>query len=137
MLQVLQLSKFCLMQGYEDIFPMYSSKIFMGFPVDASGKRIYLPMQEMQEMQDQTDGSLGWKVPRGRKWHPTPVLSGKFHGQRSLVGYSPRVHKESVATERLSILLKYSQCQLLHLILLFTIIIFVCVLCMCILACGY
>ena len=25
-----------------------------------------------------------------RKWHPTPVsLPGKFHGQRSLVGYSP------------------------------------------------
>ena len=25
----------------------------------------------------------------GRKWQPTPVfLPGKFHGQRSLVGYS-------------------------------------------------
>ena len=25
-----------------------------------------------------------------RKWQPTPVfLSGEFHGQRSLVGYSP------------------------------------------------
>ena len=30
----------------------------------------------------------------------TPVfLPGEFHGQRSLVGYSPRGHKESDATE--------------------------------------
>ena len=29
--------------------------------------------------------------PWRRKWHPTPVLlPGKFHGPRSLVGYSPR-----------------------------------------------
>ena len=33
----------------------------------------------------------------------SPVfLPGKFHGQRSLVGYSPRGHKESDTTERLS-----------------------------------
>ena len=31
------------------------------------------------------------KIPWRRKWQPTPVfLPGKFHGQRSLVGYSPR-----------------------------------------------
>ena len=30
------------------------------------------------------------KIPWRRKWQPTPVfLSGKSHGQRSLVGYSP------------------------------------------------
>ena len=30
-------------------------------------------------------------LPRRRQWHPTPVLlRGKSHGQRSLVGYSPR-----------------------------------------------
>ena len=29
------------------------------------------------------------KIPWRRKWQPTPVfLPGKFHGQRSLVGYS-------------------------------------------------
>ena len=28
------------------------------------------------------------------KWQPTPVsLSGKFHGQKSLEGYSPQGHK--------------------------------------------
>ena len=37
-----------------------------------------------------------------RQWHPTPVLlPGKSHGQRSLVGCSPRGHKESDMTERL------------------------------------
>ena len=31
----------------------------------------------------------------GRKWQTTPVfLSGKFHGQKSLPGYSPWGHKE-------------------------------------------
>ena len=34
------------------------------------------------------------------KWQPTPVfLPGKFHGQRSLAGYSPRGHKELNVTE--------------------------------------
>ena len=34
---------------------------------------------------------------------PTPVfLPGKSHGQRSLAGYSPRGHKESDTTERLT-----------------------------------
>ena len=33
-------------------------------------------------------------------WHPTPVpLPGKSHGQRSLVGCSPRGHQESDTTE--------------------------------------
>ena len=36
------------------------------------------------------------KIPWRRKWLPTPVfLPGKFHRQRSLVGYSPWGHKES------------------------------------------
>ena len=31
------------------------------------------------------------KISWRRKWKPTPIfLPGKFHGQRSLVGYSPR-----------------------------------------------
>ena len=39
---------------------------------------------------------------RRRKWQPTPVLlPGKFHGQRSLVGYSQWGCKESDTTERL------------------------------------
>ena len=40
------------------------------------------------------------KTPWSRKWQPTPeFLSGKSHGQRSLVGYSPWGYKESDTTE--------------------------------------
>ena len=43
------------------------------------------------------------KIPWRRKWEPTPVfLPGEFHGQRSLVGYSPWGCKESDTTERLN-----------------------------------
>ena len=43
-----------------------------------------------------------WKIPWRKKWQPTPAfLPGKSHGQRSLVGYSPRGHKESDTTEQL------------------------------------
>ena len=42
------------------------------------------------------------KIPWRRKWQPTPVLlPGKFHGWRSLAGYSPWGSKESDMTERL------------------------------------
>ena len=35
------------------------------------------------------------KIPWRRAWQPTPVfLPGESHGQRSLVGYSPRGCKE-------------------------------------------
>ena len=38
--------------------------------------------------------------PGKREWQPTPVfLPGEFHGQRSMVGYSPWGHKESDWTE--------------------------------------
>ena len=40
------------------------------------------------------------KIPWIREWLPTPVFSpGEFHGQRSLVGYSPWGHKESGMTK--------------------------------------
>ena len=40
------------------------------------------------------------KIPWRRKWQPTQVfLPGKFHGQRSLVSYSPWGRKESDMTE--------------------------------------
>ena len=42
------------------------------------------------------------KIPWRRKWQPTPVfLPGKFHGWRSMVGYSPWGGKESDTTEPL------------------------------------
>ena len=43
------------------------------------------------------------KIPWRRAWQPTPVCCLESpHGQRSLEGYSPRGHKESDTTERLS-----------------------------------
>ena len=50
------------------------------------------------------------KIPWRRKWQTTPVsLPGKFHGQRRLVGISPRGHKESDTTEQLILLLLVAQ----------------------------
>ena len=46
-------------------------------------------------------GTVG-KVPWRRKWQPTPIFFPReFHGQRSLVGYSPWGHKDSDTTEGL------------------------------------
>jgi len=40
------------------------------------------------------------KIPWRRAWQLTPgFLPEEFHGQRSLVGYSPWAHKESDMTE--------------------------------------
>ena len=40
------------------------------------------------------------RFPWSRKWQPTLVyLPGKFHGQRSLMGYSPWGYKESDTIE--------------------------------------
>ena len=44
------------------------------------------------------------KIPWRREWQPTPVfLPGKYHGQRSLVGYSLWGHKESDTTKPLTL----------------------------------
>ena len=52
--------------------------------------------------------SLGQEDPWRRKWQLTPVfLSGEFHGQRSLKGYSPQGHKESDTTEKLKLSLSF------------------------------
>ena len=56
-------------------------------------------------------GKIHWR----RKWQPIPVfLPGKFHGQRSLAGYSPWGHKESDTPERLcththNVLIQYGE----------------------------
>ena len=45
-------------------------------------------------MQETWVQSLGWEDPLEKETATTPVfLSGKSHGQRSLVGYSPWGHK--------------------------------------------
>ena len=50
------------------------------------------------------------KIPWRRAWKPTPVLlPGESHGQRSLVGYSPRGPKESDMTDWLPLSLHFQQ----------------------------
>ena len=45
--------------------------------------------------------SLGWEDPLDEGMQPTQVfLPGDFHGQKSLVCYSPSGHRESDTTER-------------------------------------
>ena len=74
-----------------------------GFP--GGRLRICLPIQETQET-----GFDPWvrKIPWRRKWQPTPIfLPGEFHGQRSLVGYSPWGRKESDTTDYKSTILQF------------------------------
>ena len=48
--------------------------------------------------------SVSGKIQWSRKWQPLPLfLPGKFHGQRSLVGYCPCGHKELDMTEPLTL----------------------------------
>ena len=86
-----------------DLWPWaqkYSFVCFMlvpGFPDGSVAKN--LPAMWKMRVQ-----SLGWEDPLEEKWQSTPVFSpGKFHGQRTLAGYSPWGHKESGITEQLSI----------------------------------
>ena len=68
-----------------------------------------LPLQLSWEricLQYRKPGFDPWvgKIPQRRKWQPTPVsMPRKSHGQRSLVGCSPRGHKELGTTERLTL----------------------------------
>ena len=49
------------------------------------------------------------------KWQPTPVfMPGKSHELRSLVGYSPRGHKQSETTERFHF---HFQCTILSILI--------------------
>ena len=55
-------------------------------------------------MQETRVQSLGQKDPLEKEWLPTPVfLPGESHGQRSLVGQSPRDPKELDVAEWLTI----------------------------------
>ena len=70
------------------------SSVYAGFPADTMVKKSFANVGNAGLIPG------GGKTPRRRKWQPTPVfLTGKFHGQRSLVGYSPWGRKESDMAE--------------------------------------
>ena len=60
-------------------------------------------VKNLLAMQETRVQSLGQEDPLKKEWLPILVfLPGKFHGQRSLAGYSPWGHKESDSTEQLT-----------------------------------
>ena len=78
--------------------PKFLFKLVWGFPGGSVGKASAYNARD--------PGSIpgSGKIPWRKKWQPTPVLlPGKSHGLRSLVGYSPWVHKELDTTEWLSV----------------------------------
>ena len=89
-------------------------QLHWGFPGGITGKVSTCQCRRSKRQQ----GFNLWvkKIPWSRKWCPTPVfLPGKFHGQRSLVGYSPWGHKELGTIEHSTALLHWS-CYLSQLI---------------------
>ena len=65
--------------------------------------KVALVVKDPTKTQETQVPFLGQEGPWRRAWQPIPVfLPGESHGQRSLVGYSPRCRKESDLTERLS-----------------------------------
>ena len=68
-----------------------------GFPGGASDKE---PSCQCRRHKRLRFNPWVWKILWRRAWQPTPVfLPGESHGQRSLVGYSPKGHKEPDMTE--------------------------------------
>ena len=60
-------------------------------------------VKNLPEMQETRFSPWVRKIPWRRKWLPSPVfLPGEFHGQRSLVGYSPWNCKELDVTDRVT-----------------------------------
>ena len=73
----------------------------LGFPCGTGGKE-----PACQCRRHKRCGFYPWvrKIPWKRAWQPTSVfLPGECHGQRSLVGYSPRGHKMSNMIEQLTL----------------------------------
>ena len=55
-------------------------------------------------MQETEVQSLSWEDPLEKEMAThSSILPGEFHGQRSLVGYSSRGHRESDMTEQLTL----------------------------------
>ena len=71
---------------------IFTSKFVAVFPGGACGKD---PAWKYRRHKICEFNPWVGKIPWRREWQPTPVfLPGKFHGQRSLAGYSPQGPKE-------------------------------------------
>ena len=78
-------------------FDFYIFTVHLGFPRRLSGNESACRYRRCGRCEfDPWVGKILWN----RKWQPTPIfLPGKFHGQRSLVGYSSWGSKELDMTE--------------------------------------
>ena len=77
---------------------------FVKFPTGSDGM-----VKKPPAIQETQVWSLGQKIPWRRKWLPTPVfLPGECGGQKSLVGCSPWVCKDSDRTKLLTLSLSIS-----------------------------
>ena len=96
-------TNFSYLSSYElwSLFPQLSkTPIICVVPTSFLVAQMVKNLPAMQESQVH---SLGQEDPWRREWQPTPVfLPGEFHGQKSLVGYSPWDRKESDSTEQLT-----------------------------------
>ena len=73
----------------------------IGYPLQYSSAFLVAQLvKNLPAMQATWFPSLGWEDPLEKGKLPTPVfLPGEYHGQRSLVGYSPQGYKQSDTTE--------------------------------------
>ena len=83
--------------------------IIFGLPRWLNAKKLACPCKRHKRR-----GFDPWvdKIPRRRTWPPTPgFLPGKFHGQRSLAGYSPwgcRRVRHDLATKEQHVTFSYA-----------------------------
>ena len=85
------------MRGHGSGYPLGKILQVVRLPSGTSGKDPACQCRRLKK-----HGFNPWigKIPWRRAWQPTPVfLPRESLGQRSLVGYSPRGHKESDTTE--------------------------------------
>ena len=83
-------------KGWNKIWPPL--QLVLGLTLWLGCERTCLPMQETQEM---WVWSLGWEDPLKKKMETcSSILAWKFHGQSSLLAYSPCGHKESGMTKQ-------------------------------------
>ena len=93
---------FCPSIPWAQILSMTPSQTSLGFPGGASSEE---PICQCRRLKRRRFNPWVRKIPWSRKWQPVQVfLPGKFHGQRSLEGYSPWGHKESDTNEYTHIL---------------------------------
>ena len=66
----------------------------MKVPSGKDGLLVAQMVKTLPALQETWVRSLGWEISWKKRWRLTPVfLPGELHGQRSLVGYSPRTHR--------------------------------------------